>query len=172
MNLRATSEFPPATFEAFASNRGATIRSACGNVPDRRGAGNPNTGEGKMDKFAVSVLPLVKPQEWLKFADSIAHGERADAHRAMLARLGVTHEYVHRQTGHGSDLVVLVWEGVDQHEVAAKMGDLAKHPQSEHERYVVEHVIGDMHGVDVTAGPPPELTRVADIDSGRVPATH
>lgn len=125
-----------------------------------------------MERFAVSVLPLAKPQEWQPFVASIDHGERAADHRAMLSRLGITHEYVHHQPGHGTDLAVLIWEGVGQEEAAAKMGDLIQNPQSDHERYIVEHVIGELHGIDTAAGPPPEITRVADIDCSKVPATH
>jgi Peptidase family M23 len=49
---------------------------------------------------------------------------------------------------------VLVWERVDQDEVAEKMGDMIHNPQSEHERYVAAHVIPELGGVDPPAGPP------------------
>ncbi len=124
-----------------------------------------------MERFAVSVLPLAKPAEWRTFCDSIDHGERAEAHRAMLARLGVTHERVYHQSGAGPDLVVLIWEGVDQHDLAGKMAELIGNPQTDHERYVATHVIPGLHGIDPASGVP-EIRLAADMVPGRVPATH
>jgi len=37
-------------------------------------------------------------------------------------------------------------------------------PQSEHERYLATYVVPVLHGVDVSAGPPPSVRRVATIE--------
>ena len=41
-----------------------------------------------METFAVTVFPVAKPDEWRAWADSIASGDRAAAHRQMMRRLG------------------------------------------------------------------------------------
>ena len=41
-----------------------------------------------------------------------------------------------------------------------------QNPQSEHERHIATHVIPELHGVDPTAGPPPETTKVATVEAG------
>ena len=64
------------------------------------------------------------------------------------------------------DVMVLVHEGVGQDEIAGKMGDFIQNPQSDHERFIATHVIPEVHGVDPTAGPPPETEKVATIDAG------
>ena len=42
-----------------------------------------------METFAVAVFPIAKPDEWRAWIDSIASGERADAHREFLRRLTI-----------------------------------------------------------------------------------
>jgi hypothetical protein len=118
-----------------------------------------------METFAVAVFPVAKPDEWRAWADSIASGERADAHRQMMRRLGIRREHIRYQASPAGDVMVLVWEGVEQDRVAGLLGDLVQNPQSEHERYIATYVIPDLHGVDPSAGPPPAMTRVATIDS-------
>jgi len=118
-----------------------------------------------METFAVSVFPVAKPDEWRAFIDSIASGERADAHRQMLRRLGIKREYIRYQASPAGDVMVLVWEGVDQDRVPLLLGDLLQNPQSDHERYIATHVIPDLHGVDPSAGPPPMMQSVATIES-------
>lgn len=61
--------------------------------------------------------------------------------------------------------MVLVWEGIDQDPADAAMGDATQNPQSEHERYIATYVVPELHGVDLTAGPPPELRRVATVET-------
>lgn len=61
--------------------------------------------------------------------------------------------------------MVLVHEGVGQDEIAGKMGAFIQSPQSEHERYIATPVIPEVHGVDPTAGPPPEMQTVATIET-------
>ena len=124
-----------------------------------------------MDRFAVSVFPVAKPEEWRAFCESAADGERAEAHRAFLGRLGITREHIFHQSTPAGDLIVLVHEGVGQDEIAGKFGDFLQNPQSEHERYIATHVIPELHGVDPGAGPPPEARAVASIDAGLTPAT-
>ena len=61
--------------------------------------------------------------------------------------------------------MVLVWEGVDQGHVAELLSDMVQNPQSDHERYLATYVIPEIHGVDPTAGPPPEVQKVATIET-------
>jgi hypothetical protein len=117
------------------------------------------------DTFAVQVFPIAKPREWREFCDSIETGERAGAHREMLGRLGVTREHIFQQKTPDANVMVLVWEGVDQEQAAKGMGELIKKPQSEHERYLVSHVIRELHGVDPTAGPPPQIEKIATVEA-------
>ena len=118
-----------------------------------------------MDTFAVAVFPVAKPDEWRAWADSIASGDRADAHRQMMRRLGITREHIRYQASPAGDVMVLVWEGVEQDRVAGLLGDLVQNPQSEHERYIATNVIPELHGVDPSAGPPPVMAAVATIDT-------
>jgi hypothetical protein len=118
-----------------------------------------------MEPFAVSVMPIAKMDEWRAFADAIASGDRADAHREMLRRLGVKREHIRLQPTPDGHLIVLVWEGVDQERVGELMGDLLHNPRSDHERYVGQHVVPDLHGIDLSAGPPPVTEKVATIEA-------
>jgi hypothetical protein len=122
----------------------------------------------EMDTFAVQVFPIAKPREWREFCDSIASGERADAHREMLGRLGINREHIFYQGTPDADVMVLVWEGVDQEQAAEVMGELIQKPQSEYERYHVSHVIRELHGVDPIAGPPPQIEKIATVETQRV----
>jgi hypothetical protein len=118
-----------------------------------------------MESFAVFVFPIAKPEEWRGFVDSANSGERAEAHREFLRRQGVSREHIHHQSSPAGDLMVLVWEGVDQDAANAAMGDATQNPQSEHERYIATHVVPELHGVDLSAAPPPEMRKVATIET-------
>ena len=118
-----------------------------------------------MEPFAVSVMPIAKPDEWRAFADDIVSGDRADSHREMLRRLGVKREYLRVQPTPQGELLVLFWEGVDQERVAELMGDMLQNPRSDHERYVGEHVVPILHGIDLSSGPPPAIEKVATIET-------
>ena len=118
-----------------------------------------------MEIFAVTVFPVAKPDEWRAWVDSIASGDRADAHRQMLRRLGINREDIRYQASPAGNVMVLVWEGVDQDSVAPLLADLVQNPQSGHERYIATHVIPDLHGVDPSAGPPPVMQQVATIET-------
>ena len=120
------------------------------------------------DTFAVQVFPIAKPREWREFCESIETGERSGAHREMLERLGVTREHIFHQKAPAADVMVLVWEGVDQEQAAEGMGELIQKPQSEHERYLVSHVVRELHGIDPTAGPPPKIEKIATVETKRV----
>jgi hypothetical protein len=120
------------------------------------------------DTFAVQVFPIAKPREWREFCESIETGERSGAHREMLERLGVTREHIFHQKAPAADVMVLVWEGVDQEQAAEGMGELIKKPQSEHERYLVSHVVRELHGIDPTAAPPPQIEKIATVETQRV----
>ena len=118
-----------------------------------------------METFAVTVFPVAKPDEWRGWIDSVDSGERADAHRQFLRRLGVKREHVRYQASPAGDVMVLIWEGVEQDRVPELMADLVQNPQSEHERYIATHVIPDIHGADLSAGPPPTVEKVATIET-------
>jgi len=120
------------------------------------------------DTFAVQVFPIAKPREWREFCESIETGERSGAHREMLERLGVTREHIFHQKAPAAEVMVLVWEGVDQEQAAEGMGELIKKPQSEHERYLVSHVVRELHGIDPTAAPPPQIEKIATVETQRV----
>jgi hypothetical protein len=96
-----------------------------------------------METFAVTVFPVAKPDEWRAWVDSIASGDRADAHRQMMRRLGIKREHIRHQASPGGDVMVLVWEGVEQDRAPELLADLVQNPQSEHERYIATHVIPD-----------------------------
>ena len=117
-----------------------------------------------METFAVAVFPIAKPDEWRAWIESIDSGERADAHGKFLRRQGIKREHVRHQTSPAGDVMVLVWEGIEQDRVAAILADL-QNPQSEHERYIATHVIPDIHGVDPSAGPPPLVQKDATIEA-------
>ena len=91
--------------------------------------------------------------------------ERAGTPRQMLRRLGIKREHIRHQASPVGDVMVVVWEGVDQDRVAPLLADLLQNPQSEHEQYIVTHVIPDLHGVDPSAGPPPMMQKVATIET-------
>src|SRR5579884_3360202 len=120
-----------------------------------------------MDSFAIATLPVERPDEWRSFCKSVSGGERAEAHRQFLSRLGVDREHIFHQSGDAGDMVVLVWEGVDQKKAAGSFEDLLRNPRSEHERFLVSYVIPSLHGLDSTAGPPPAIEKVATIDTAR-----
>ena len=117
------------------------------------------------ETFAVQVFPIAKPQEWRQFCDSIESCERASAHREMLSRLGVDREHIFHQKGPNAEVMVLVWEGVDQKQAAEAMGELIEKPRSEHERYLVSHVVRELHGIDPTAAPPPKIEKIATVEA-------
>ena len=120
------------------------------------------------ETFAVQVFPIAKSREWREFCESIETGERSGAHREMLERLGVTREHIFHQKAPAADVMVLVWEGVDQEQAAEGMGELIQKPQSEHERYLVSHVVRELHGIDPTAAPPPQIEKIATVETQRV----
>ena len=108
-----------------------------------------------MDKFAVGVMPVVDVGAWKEFCTEATTGARAEAHKEFLRRSGITAEHIIPQPTPMGDLMVLVWEGVDQAQAAAAMGGVMQDPQTDHERYLRDHVITKLHGVDVSAPPPP-----------------
>jgi len=118
-----------------------------------------------VETFAVQIIPVAKPDEWRAFVESVSTGERATAHRQTLRRLGVKREHVYTQAGPVGQVMVLVWEGVDHEKTGALMAGMIEDPQSEHERHLATHVIPNIHGVDLKAGPPPEVEKVATIET-------
>lgn len=118
-----------------------------------------------MEPFAVSVMPIAKLDGWREFAREIESGDRSEAHREMLRRLGVKREHIRVAPSPAGHLMILVWEGVDQERLGELMGDMLQHPRSDHERYVGEHVVPNLHGIDLSAGPPPMMEKVATIET-------
>lgn len=118
-----------------------------------------------MEQLAVSVFPIANLEEWRAFIESVESGERAEPHRAFLRRLGVKREHVRRQSTPSGDVMVLIWEGVDQDRLGELMGEVLGDPQTEHERYIAEYVIPQIHGIDLSAGPPPVLESFASIEA-------
>jgi hypothetical protein len=135
-----------------------STRSAWENLPGLSFEGGTN-----METFAVAVFPIAKPDEWRAWIESVDSGERADAHREFLRRQGIKREHVRHQVSPAGDVMVLVWEGVEQDRMAAILAAL-QDPQSEHERYIATYVIPDIHGVDPSAGPPPMVHTDATIE--------
>lgn len=116
-----------------------------------------------MEKVAVAVMPVADLGAWQEFTKEITTGVRADAHRAFLRRGGVQTEHVfHQQTPMG-DLAVLVWEGVDPEQLGAHLADLMQHPASDHERYLRDHVVAQIHGIDLSQGAPPPARTLGSI---------
>ena len=64
----------------------------------------------------------------------------------MMRRLGIKREHIRHQASPAGDVMVLVWEGVEQDRAPELLADLVQNPQSEHERYIATHVIPDLHG--------------------------
>jgi hypothetical protein len=58
---------------------------------------------------------------------------------------------------------VLVWEGIDSAAAAAHMGNILEAPQSDHERYLRDHLVPEVHGVDLTQPPPSPAEHMASI---------
>jgi hypothetical protein len=111
----------------------------------------------------VAVMPIADLGAWQAFADEITTGARGDAHRAFLRRGGVRAETLfHQQTPMG-DLMVLVWEGIDPDQMAEHFSSMLQNPTSDHEQYLKDYVIPNVHGIDTTQPPPPPARRVAEI---------
>jgi hypothetical protein len=116
-----------------------------------------------MDKIAVAVVPIVKLDEWREFLRQVTEGEQAEAHRQFLRRAGVTAERVFHQPTPMGDLMVLVWEGVDQQQMADHIGSIIADPQSEYERHLREYALTQLHGVDPSSPPPPQAEAVSTV---------
>lgn len=116
-----------------------------------------------MSRMAVAVMPIADVDAWQEFADEIEQGGRGEAHRDFLRIGGVTTENVFRQRTPMGDLMVIVWEGVDQDQMAERFRSMMEQPSTEHEHYLRDYVIPKAHGVDVTQPPPPPAERVAEI---------
>ena len=118
-----------------------------------------------MTQMAVAVMPITDMGAWQTFADEISTGSKAEDHRAFLRRGGVRTETVFVQPTPMGDLMVLVWDGVDPDQLAAHFGSMLTDPASDHERYMRDEVIPKLHGIDVSAPPPPPARKVAEIST-------
>jgi hypothetical protein len=81
-----------------------------------------------METFAVTVFPVAKPGEWRAWIDSIASGDWAGAHRQMMRRLGIKREHIRHQASPPGDVMVLVWEGVEQDRAPELLANLVQNP--------------------------------------------
>ena len=113
--------------------------------------------------MAVVVMPIADLSGWQEFAGEISTGARADAHRAVLRRMGIRTETVFHQETPMGDLAVLVWDGVDPQQAAALFGGMLQNPTSDHERYLADFVVPKLHGIDTSQPPPPPAQVVAEI---------
>ncbi len=115
-----------------------------------------------MEEFAVAVMPVADVGGWKEFCEQAASGHRAAGHRDFLRRGGISTEHIFHQRTPMGDLMVLVWEGVDGAAAASHFGSVVENPQSDHERYLRDHVIPKLHGVDLSQ-PPAPAERIASI---------
>ena len=116
-----------------------------------------------MEKIAVSVMPIADMDGWKQFADEISSGSRADAHREFLRRGGVTAERSFVQATPMGDLMVIVWEGVDQAAMNEFFADMMQNPASDHERYIRDVAIAKFHGIDLTQPPPAPAEQMTTV---------
>ena len=116
-----------------------------------------------MEKVAVSVMPIADMDGWKQFADEISSGSRAEAHREFLRRGGVTAERAYVQSTPMGDLMVVVWEGVDQPAMNEFFADMMQNPASDHERYIRDVAIAKIHGIDLTQPPPPPAEQMTTV---------
>lgn len=116
-----------------------------------------------MDTFAVAVMPIADMGGWRQFVDEVASGGRGEAHRELLRSRGVAAEHVFHQPTPMGDLMVLVWEGVDQDQMGQLLAEMLQNPATDHERYVRDVVITKIHGVDLTQPPAPPAELVSSI---------
>ena len=62
--------------------------------------------------------------------------------------------------------MILVWEGVDLQQQAARMVSLPLTDlQTEHERYLRDYVLPQIHGFDPSQPPPPPVEKIASIQA-------
>jgi hypothetical protein len=110
--------------------------------------------EPAMEKFATSVAPVADVAAWKQFCQEASDGKRAAAHRDFLRQSGITAEHIVHQPTPAGDLMVLIWEGVDQGGAAEIMRGIIQEPHSDHERYLRDEVLTRMHGLDLSHEPP------------------
>jgi hypothetical protein len=118
-----------------------------------------------VDQLAIAVMPIADFHAWTEFCQEISSGDRAEDHRAFLRRGGVTAEHAFYQQTPFGDVMVLVWEGVGPEQLAGHFGSLMQQPATDHERYLRDHVIPKVHGVDTTQPPPPPARKVSTINT-------
>jgi hypothetical protein len=93
------------------------------------------------------------------------HRRRREAHVQFLRRHGAKREHIHHYSSPDGDFAVVVWEGVEQDRIGELVGGALRNPQSDHERYMGEYVVPELHGIDLTAPPSGALARVAVIET-------
>lgn len=133
----------------------------CSTVADPSGCDRPRTGG---PRWRRSLSPSCLSPIWGRGRSSSRRSRPAPAPTHTVPSCtggGVETEHVfHQQTPMG-DLAVLIWEGLDPEQLGAHMADMMQKPASDHERYVRDHVVAKIHGVDLAHGAPPPAQRVA-----------
>ena len=106
--------------------------------------------------FAVPILPG-KTEAWKQAATSLTTDRKADFDD-FNQRFGITRHVGSLQQTPQGDFAVVFIEGDDPDSVLGKM------QQSEHpfERWFVETIFEDVHGITSSQGPPPPNTVVID----------
>lgn len=115
--------------------------------------------------LAVNALPIADLAGWRQFAEEISTGARSEAQAETLRRFGVTREHIFQLSTPNGDVMVLVWEGLEQEDAAAAFIEIMQNPRSDHERHIGSHVVPNLHGVDPSVGPPPPIERVAVVET-------
>jgi|TARA_B100000809_G_scaffold36117_1_gene31680 hypothetical protein len=107
--------------------------------------------------FAVPILPG-KTETW-KQAITALNGDRKVEFEEFNARLGITRHIASLQQTPQGDFAVVCIEGDDPDRVLGQM------QQSDHpfDRWFVETIHQEVHGLDPSQGPPPPTTVFLDF---------
>jgi len=115
-----------------------------------------------MSTYAVAVMPIVDVEAWKRFAEEIGTGSRAEAHREFLRQSNVTAEHAYHQQTPSGDVMLLVWEGVDQRSMTQRFANL-KDATTDHERYLRDVALPQLHGIDLNQPAPPMAEELISI---------
>jgi hypothetical protein len=127
----------------------AALMAGCG-APEPEAPPATPTPEPQVDVYALAA-PILPGQEeaFREMAAAITDGERAEAHRAAYAELGVTKEQVWLQETPEGSVAVVYLEGSDLEGLAAREAA----SEDPHVQWFLEQVTA-VHGLDPQAPPP------------------